>query len=57
MVKKTMRWALYPTAMSFSMVVRMKTSPIMRRELARLVNSAVKWDTPRVNNKREEMMI
>ena len=43
--------------MSFSMVVRMKTSLIMRRELARLVNCAVKWDTPRVNNKREEMII
>ena len=43
--------------MSFSMVVRMKTSLMMRLELAWLVNWAVKWETPRVNNKREEMMI
>ena len=43
--------------MSFSMVVRMKTSLMMRLELAWLVNWAVKWETPRVNNKREEMII
>ena len=39
------------------MVVRTKTSLMMRRELARVVNWAVKWETPRVNNKREEMII
>ena len=52
-----MRWALYPTAMSFSMVVRMKTSLITRLELAWLVSCAVKWEIPRVNNKREQMII
>ena len=39
------------------MVVRTKTSLMMRRELGRVVNWAVKWETPRVNNKREEMII
>ena len=48
---------MYPTARSFSMVVRMKTSLMTRRELALLVNCAVKWDIPRVNNKREQIII
>ena len=39
------------------MVVRMKTSLMTRRELVLLVNCAVKWEIPRVNNKREQIII
>ena len=39
------------------MVVRMKTSLMTRRELALLVNCAVKWEIPRVNSKREQIII